>query len=362
MKSTSTANFSDEDEDSKDEQNKIPIKHRIIKAHTSDFKNVDLSIKKKGKLFSDLKMRKPLKITIFNSPNDQAEQDLSQLLSQYSFQDSKSSGWCYGVCINKGSYRKANQDRYAIITPITGDEYGIMAGVFDGFISDNCSQILSETVIHELNQSIATPSNLKEKTFVQLKNTFEAVTKKMEKENKIGGSTSIISIIMKKQLIVANIGDSFCCIIKKDKAVLLNNLHNTKNVNENETIMNKGGYIFKAGGIPRVQGELSVTRAVGNFKLNSLISHEPEIEQINLDEDDEFLILGSDGIINILSVSDLFFLFKAHNNESEIFLAELLVKAALEKGSTDNLTTIVIDLRKILTKSVTEPKINIVFD
>lgn len=60
--------------------------------------------------------------------------------------------------------------------------------------------------------------------------------------------------------------------------------------------MKAGGEIFPLQGIDRVMGQLAITRAIGDTDLKPYITSEPEIVSFELDGDEDFLIMGSDGL------------------------------------------------------------------
>lgn len=49
-------------------------------------------------------------------------------------------------------------------------------------------------------------------------------------------------------------------------------------------------------GIYRVMGQLAITRAIGDAELKPFITSEPEIVSFELDGDEDFLIMASDGL------------------------------------------------------------------
>jgi protein phosphatase 1L len=52
-------------------------------------------------------------------------------------------------------------------------------------------------------------------------------------------------------------------------------------------------------GVYRVDGSLAVSRAIGNCDIKSYIIAEPEVTHHELTEDDDLLILTSDGLMRV---------------------------------------------------------------
>ena len=56
--------------------------------------------------------------------------------------------------------------------------------------------------------------------------------------------------------------------------------------------------------VPRVEGVLAVTRAFGNNAMKAVINAEPEVVAHRLAPSDEFLIIASDGVWDMVSNED----------------------------------------------------------
>jgi serine/threonine protein phosphatase PrpC len=71
---------------------------------------------------------------------------------------------------------------------------------------------------------------------------------------------------------------------------------------EFDRIQKAGGQVLKVKNTYRVDGVLSVTRAIGDkdFKSSGVIS-EPEIKSLKIDHQDELMILATDGLFNTMS-------------------------------------------------------------
>lgn len=120
------------------------------------------------------------------------------------------------------------------------------------------------------------------------------------------GCTACVALMAKGELIVANAGDSRCVLSRRGKAIEMSEDHKPENEKERERIEKAGGYIVEG----RVNGNLNLSRALGDleFKQNAglkpheqLISAMPEIKKTKLTEDDEFIVLGCDGIWECMS-------------------------------------------------------------
>ena len=163
------------------------------------------------------------------------------------------------------------------------------------------------------------------------------------------GSTLTIIYIDKELNIVygANVGDSKSILINKNKTYKnLTSEHKVEsNMKENERIKKIGGIIFNG----RLFGQLNLSRSLGDFSLknNGLIST-PSIHKHKISEDDIYIIIASDGIWDVLNEEFISNLCIENCNLNCNELGKLIIKNAIEKGSEDNISCIVILLNDIV--------------
>ncbi|KAH9493323.1 Protein phosphatase 1E [Dermatophagoides farinae] len=100
----------------------------------------------------------------------------------------------------------------------------------------------------------------------------------------------------------------------------------------------------------RVNGILSVTRAIGDPEHKALIIADPSFSSFEIDQSLDFLVLGCDGLFDHLNGQDITshvfeYLCKNENNDPETVIAGVsayLSEQAIQEGSGDNITSIVI--------------------
>lgn len=114
---------------------------------------------------------------------------------------------------------------------------------------------------------------------------------------------------------------------------------------ERRRVEQSGGYIEDG----YLNGTLSVSRALGDWDLkmprgSSPLIAEPEFRHVILTEDDEFLIIGCDGIWDVLTSQRAVTIvrrgLKRHDNPEQC--ARELVAEALSLKTFDNLTVIIV--------------------
>ncbi|KAM1126908.1 hypothetical protein ACFX2B_041526 [Malus domestica] len=90
----------------------------------------------------------------------------------------------------------------------------------------------------------------------------------------------------------------------------------------------------------RVGGVLAMSRAFGNRMLKQYVVAEPEIQDLVVDEDFEFLVLASDGVWDVLPNEVA--VEVAKTEEEPEAAARKLTAVAFSRGSADNITCIVV--------------------
>jgi len=143
-------------------------------------------------------------------------------------------------------------------------------------------------------------------------------------------------------------------MLRSDGVVPLTDDHKPDREDEKDRVEAAGGQILYWNG-RRVMGVLAMSRAIGDQCLQPYVIPDPEITILQRREDDELIIMGSDGIWDVLSNEETCQLAKRALNRARSkganaraaakVAATVLTRAALAKGSRDNITVIVVDLR-----------------
>lgn len=115
--------------------------------------------------------------------------------------------------------------------------------------------------------------------------------------------------------------------------------HKPNNKEERERIEAAGGVVVWAG-TWRVAGVLAVSRAFGDKPLKRFVISTPHLHEEQLRKEDEFVVLASDGLWDVLTNEEVAGLVKdIHDAEAA---AKKLTEEAYGRGSMDNITCIVI--------------------
>lgn len=153
------------------------------------------------------------------------------------------------------------------------------------------------------------------------------------------GCTSNVLLIKNKTLYIANAGDSRSIASVKGKAVELSHDHKPDLESERKRILKAGGSVDEG----RVEGNLNLSRALGDlrYKTNSslkpqeqMITADPEVRIEKLTSDYDFIIMGCDGVYETKSNQQIIDFF-AEQFKSP---TQPALKTAVEKFLDSNLS------------------------
>ncbi|XVE97717.1 hypothetical protein REPUB_Repub03eG0042800 [Reevesia pubescens] len=177
------------------------------------------------------------------------------------------------------------------------------------------------------------------------------------------GSTAVVALICSSHIIVANCGDSRAVLCRGKEPMALSVDHKPNREDEYERIEAAGGRVIQWNG-HRVFGVLAMSRSIGDRYLKPWIIPEPEVKFVPRVKEDECLVLASDGLWDVMTNEEACDLARRrilqwHKKNGATLTsergetidpaaqsaAEYLSNRALQKGSKDNITVLVVDLK-----------------
>eukprot|EP01105_Mastigella_eilhardi_P002723 TRINITY_DN134_c1_g1_i1.p1 TRINITY_DN134_c1_g1~~TRINITY_DN134_c1_g1_i1.p1 ORF type:complete len:366 (+),score=93.56 TRINITY_DN134_c1_g1_i1:59-1099(+) len=125
------------------------------------------------------------------------------------------------------------------------------------------------------------------------------------------GCTAVCALIRDGTLYVANAGDSRCVVGRRGaRAFPMSIDHKPQLDEEAHRIAAAGGYVQNG----RVNGNLNLSRSLGDLEYKrdrklppqaQIISGYPDIRTLKITEEEEFVVLGCDGIWDVMSSQDV---------------------------------------------------------
>ncbi|OQR88063.1 hypothetical protein ACHHYP_07628 [Achlya hypogyna] len=296
----------------------------------------------------------------------------------------------YGVSDNMG-YRKHMEDAHSFIQDMNvsalakaGFTPQSFFGVFDGhggleashYLHDQLHKyIISELQSRSAETELTTVAHIDKLVVESLTAAFEQTDAAFlrESERPQAGSTATTVFIAGSRMYVANVGDSRTVLSRNGIAVRLSNDHKPSRPDEAQRIRDTGGFIIHG----RIMGELAVSRAFGdcefktydtygsqsNLRLEDefgveqpvvnpneilkgpLVIATPEVTTSDLTDQEDFLLMGSDGLFDVFEDQEAVDYVKTQLRKFGDVqrTVEALVEYAIgTQGSRDNVTAIVV--------------------
>ncbi|XP_017052928.1 protein phosphatase 1F [Drosophila ficusphila] len=238
-----------------------------------------------------------------------------------------------------------------------GEMYGLadrktrFFGVFDGhsgslsasYATSQLPQLLADQLKANLNPSDCSPDFYRN----AFESTFLLADERFTQKKITSGTTSVCALITQNQLYIAWVGDSKALLVGKRTQLQLVKPHKPESPDERKRIESAGGTVLHAQGQWRVNGILNVARSIGDYSLEAVIA-EPDFVDVQLSEAHDFLVLGTDGLWDHVPESHIIetvYESLADPTTKLDDIPKMLIEAAKERDSQDNITAVVVLLK-----------------
>ncbi|EXB56297.1 putative protein phosphatase 2C 27 [Morus notabilis] len=222
---------------------------------------------------------------------------------------------------------------------------GAFYGVFDGHGGTDAASFIRNNILKYIVEDSHFPNCLEE----AIKSAFLKADYAFADASSLdisSGTTALTALIFGRIMIIANAGDCRAVMGRRGRAIEMSKDHKPDCKSEKLRIEKLGGVIYDG----YLNGQLSVARALGDWHMKGTkgsacpLSAEPELKETHLTEEDEFLIMGCDGLWDVMSSQCAVSIARKElmlHNDPERCSREL-VREALKRNTCDNLTVIVV--------------------
>jgi len=238
--------------------------------------------------------------------------------------------------------------------------------IFDGHGGTEVSSFVQSKFHIILQEKLATEGhdgadikNILLSTFTEMNDQVKKFLSKKSMLNKVVGSTAVVILIINAEIYSANLGDSRAILVSRDEknedlivGKPLSFDHKPSDREEEQRIRKAGGFItaspFEGGmyrvNMPSVNNGLGVARAFGDFPVSPGVGDEPYYYSQKLTSRDLYLVIGCDGIWDVLSNQDAAEIVYRQGKRGMDLAAHTLRGWAYSLGSGDDLSVIVAQL------------------
>jgi len=215
------------------------------------------------------------------------------------------------VCLN----RLAHQfDWEATGTPIQGNARPkelMCCAVYDGHGGRSASEYCRNQFHLFVLRALSDGKTLQDALPLAMADCNAVYNEKAEKAGSNAGTTAALLFIAEDDdggatLVTANVGDCRIVFFSGGKAVDLTRDHKPTNEAEKQRIESLGGEVVYNSGAWRVNGVLTVSRAIGSVRsCQKYLSCVPDIITHKLQPTDQFAVIASDGLWNVMSSEEV---------------------------------------------------------
>ncbi|GIL71018.1 hypothetical protein Vretimale_4095 [Volvox reticuliferus] len=222
--------------------------------------------------------------------------------------------------------------------PRTGQLYGLF-GIFDGHGGPHAADYVRSNLFVNMMHSNKFISDLPACVAEAYETTDNQYLRQESSSGREDGCTAVTAVVVGQRLLVANVGDSRAVLCRGGKAIALSVDHKPNVKEERSRIESAGGVVVWAG-TWRVGGVLAVSRAFGDRPLKRYVIPTPSVTEESLTSEDEFLILASDGLWDVMTNQEAVTLIRDISDAEQA--AKRVTEEAFQLGSNDNISCVVV--------------------
>ncbi|CAN6932259.1 hypothetical protein F2Q70_00043283 [Brassica cretica] len=247
----------------------------------------------------------------------------------------------FGYSLVKGKANHPMEDYYVSkFNKTDGKELGLFA-IYDGHLGERVPAYLQKHLFSNI---------LKEEQFWYdpqraIITAYEKTDQDILSHSDLGrgGSTAVTAILLNgRHLWVANVGDSRAVLSQGGQAIQMTIDHEPNT--ERLSIEDKGGFVSNMpGDVPRVNGQLAVSRAFGDKSLKTHLRSDPDVKDSSIDDRTDVLVLASDGLWKVMANQEAIDI--ARRIKDPLKAAKELTGEALRRDSKDDISCIVVRFR-----------------
>ena len=266
---------------------------------------------------------------------------------------------------------KINQDRGGVAYPYANCNRTALFAAYDGH--GQGGELVSQYALHEVQKRLEKHPDFESDIEKAFKETFVNVDGDLAKEPLIdplyAGTTACVVLIRNDKMTISNAGDSRAVLARRKKmgewqAVNLSKDQNPDVPEEKQRIEKAGGFVSpppEPGLSARVwldntysQIGLAMARSIGDHAVAPVgVIAEPVVTSHEIQEDDDFLILATDGVWEFIDSDEAVHIVGEHLKDGATKACQKLIEVAASKwheeegNYRDDITALVVRLQDL---------------
>ncbi|VAH89858.1 unnamed protein product [Triticum turgidum subsp. durum] len=251
----------------------------------------------------------------------------------------------------RGRRRVEMEDRHVAQVALGGDPQVALFAVFDGHGGKNAAEFAAQNMPKFMAEEVRkVDGGDSDEIEGAVKKCYLKTDEEFLKREESGGACCVTALLQKGGLTVSNTGDCRAVLSRAGTAEALTSDHRASREDERERIENLGGFVVNNRGTWRVQGSLAVSRGIGDAHLKQWVVADPDTRTLLVDPQCEFLVLASDGLWDKVDNQEAIDIARplciGNDKASRMAACRRLVETAGSRGSTDDISVLIIQLQK----------------
>lgn len=262
------------------------------------------------------------------------------------YNDSMSGASIIGIGISEDvGYRNGMEDEHVVYQ--IPEKAFFSAEIYDGHGGRRTAQVAAEMLtphfLHPWSEELKKQVSERRPERELVRDAYLGVDKYVGEAGIDGGTTAATLYLINDRFIGANVGDTRIVLGIQDGVFTLTLDHKPDLPEELERIAGKGGWVVSLG-VARVQGILAVSRAIGDRIFKPFVTAEPRIVEGYLGRENDYAVIACDGVWDVLTPEIAIEVVRGLDDPQTA--ADAIKESALDNGTTDNVSVIVLDLRE----------------
>jgi len=276
---------------------------------------------------------------------------------------------------NASTIAKINQDRGGIAFPFASCKRTALFGAYDGH--GEGGELVAQYCLHQIPLRLEQHEAFKRGDFkTAFTDVFLEVDEDLSHQTEIeplySGCTAVVALVQGENIFLANAGDSRAVLAYRDSdskdqrlvALDLTVDQNPDSPGEQERIEKMGGFVSpppEEGLSARVwldakytQIGLAMARSLGDHAVKPVgVIAEPVVSHHKLRDEDDFMIIATDGVWEFLSSQEAVDIVSSEINHGASYACQRLIEAAASKWHEhegdyrDDITALVVRLKEL---------------
>eukprot|EP00756_Hemistasia_phaeocysticola_P030375 Hpha_TRINITY_DN16283_c7_g1::TRINITY_DN16283_c7_g1_i1::g.16355::m.16355/K07359/CAMKK2; calcium/calmodulin-dependent protein kinase kinase 2 len=181
----------------------------------------------------------------------------------------------------------------------------VIVGMFDGHGGVEAAAFCQRYILGRIAQAEQFATDPAAVMSAEFKLTNQRFFEKIASGDCDAGTTALVALARGNTITIANAGDCRAVLSTGGSAQQLTELHIASNADERQAVESRGGSVIHYGGSWRVNGMLLVTRTIGDFPCRDVVTAEPSITTRTVGSEDEFLVIASDGLWDVMTPEEV---------------------------------------------------------